>query len=144
MVHALDEIRRVLMPGGILIDIRPLSDRWPVEVVSARGFQETGRVDDSPEPLHADVASNKAMQEVEARGWFRREQQELFPFFYSWDTPSEMETFVAEDWSDFIELSDDVKKATRSAWAIGEADSRVRVRVKISITRWRVTNAGQK
>jgi hypothetical protein len=115
-----------------------------VEVVSARGFQETGRVDDSPEPLHADVASNKAMQEVEARGWFRREQQELFSFFYSWDTPSEMETFVAEDWSDFIELSDDVKKATRSAWAIGEADSRVRVRVKISITRWRVTNAGQK
>lgn len=144
MVHALDEIRRVLMQGGILIDIRPLNDRWPVEVVSARDFQETGRVDDSPEPLHADVASNKAMQEVEARGWFRREQQEVFPFFYSWDTPSEMETFVAEDWSDFIELSDDVKKATRSAWAIGEADSRVRVRVKISITCWRVTNAGQK
>lgn len=144
MVHALDEIRRVLMPGGILIDIRPLNDRWPVEVISARGFQETGRAEDSPEPLHADMASNEAMQEVEARGWFRREQQDLFSFFYSWDTPSEMETFVAEDWSDFIELSDDVKKATRSAWAIGEADSRVRVRVKISIARWRVTNAGQK
>jgi SAM-dependent methyltransferase len=144
MVHALDEIRRVLVPGGILIDIRPLNDRWPVEVVSARGVQETGRVDDSPEPLDADAASNKAMHEVEARGWFRREQQELFSFFYSWDTPSEMEAFVAEDWSDFIELSDEVKKTTRAAWAIGEADSRVRVRVKISITRWRVTNAGQK
>jgi hypothetical protein len=144
MVHALEEVRRILMPGGVLIDIRPLNDRWPVEVVSSRRSQETGRVDDSPEPLDADAASNKAMQEVEARGGFSREQEELFPFFYSWDTPSEMEEFVAQDWSDFIQLSEDVKKATRAAWAIGEADSRVQVRVKILITKWRVTDAAQR
>ncbi len=138
MVHALDEIRRVLVPGGILIDIRPLADRWQVEVASASAIQETGRVDDLPEPVSADIASNKAMQEVEARGWFKREQDELFPFFYSWDTPSEMEEFITEDWSDFIGLSEDVKKATRSAWAISDADSRVRVRAKILITKWKV------
>src|SRR5512133_74070 len=106
MVHALDEIRRVLVPDGVLIDIRPLNDRWHVEVISARGSLEVGRLDDMPEPLIADTASNKAMQEVEARGWFRREREELFPFFYSWDTPSEMEEFIAEDWSDFIQLSE--------------------------------------
>jgi hypothetical protein len=78
------------------------------------------------------------MQEVERRGWFKREQEELFPFFYSWDTPSEMEEFVAEDWSDFVGLGEEVKKATRAAWAIGDADSRVRVQVKILITKWRV------
>ncbi len=144
MVHALREIHRVLVPDGILLDIRPLNDRWHVEVVSGRGAQETGRVDDLIEPLHADAASNKAMQEVEARGWFQREEQELFPFFYSWDTPSEFQEFVAEDWSDFIELSDKVKKATRSTWAIGDADSRVRVRVKILITKWRVKGASQR
>lgn len=144
MVHALEEVRRVLVPGGILIDIRPLNDRWHVEVVSARGFQETGRVDDSPEPLHADTASNQAMQEVERRGWFLREQEQTFPFFYSWDMPSEFEEFVANDWSDFIGLSEEVKKATRSAWALGDADSRVRLRVKILITRWRATDTSQK
>ncbi len=105
--------------------------------------QETGRADDFQEQVDADVASNDAMREVEARGWFKREREEFFSFFYSWDTPSEMEEFLAEEWPDFIELSEDTKRATRSAWAVGEADSRVRVRVKILITRWQVRGANQ-
>ncbi len=148
MVHALEEIRRVLMPDGILIDIRPLSDRWPVEVVSARGFEETGRVNDFPEQVNADTASNDAMREAERRGWFQREQEEFFPFFYSWDTPSEMEKFVAEEWSDFARVGEKTKRTTRSTWTIGDADTRVRVRVRILITKWlaagSVTGAGQK
>ena len=141
MVHALDEIRRVLVPGGILLDIRPLSDRWPIEVASARGAKETGRVEDFPEPRNADQASNAAMSEAEARSWFERQQEARFPFFYSWDRPSEMEEFVAEDWSDFVQLSDPVKRETRSAWASADADARVQVKVQILITRWIVIKA---
>ena len=145
MVHALEEIWRVLVPNGILIDIRPLADRWPVEVVSAFGFKGMGSVDDLPEQVNADMASNAAMQEVESRGWFRREQENFFPFFYSWDTPSEMEEFLADEWFDFASLSEETKKTTRAAWAVGEADSRVRIRVKILITTWKkVTNAARK
>src|SRR5512142_2022907 len=147
MVDALEEIRRVLVPEGILLDIRPLNDHWRVEVVSARGFEETGRVDDLPDQINADAASNQTMRDVERRGWFQREQEEFFPYFYSWDTPSEMEEFVADEWADFIGVAEETKRATRSAWAIGDADSRVRVRVKILITRWRaaqgVTGASQ-
>ena len=137
MVHALDEIRRVLTFEGILIDIRPLADRWRIEVGSSRAVEETGGVDDLPLQVNGDVASNEAMRAVESRGWFRREQEELFPFFYSWDTPSEMEEFIAEDWSDFIGLSEDARMATRSVWATADADSRVQVRVKILITKWK-------
>lgn len=137
MVDALSEIRRVLVPRGILIDMRPLADRWQVEVVSSRGSRESGRVEDLPEQVSGDVASNKTMQEVESRGWFVRESEDFFPFFYSWDTPSEMEKFVDDDWSDFIRLGEEDRKSTRSAWAVGDADSRVRIRVKILITRWK-------
>jgi hypothetical protein len=137
MVDALSEIRRVLVPNGILIDMRPLAERWQVEVVSSRGVTESGRVDDLPEQVSGDVASNKAMQEVETRGWFMRDSEEFFPFFYSWDTPSEMEEFVDDDWADFIGLSEEDRGSTRSAWAVGNADSRVRVRVKILIARWK-------
>ncbi|MEO8355221.1 MAG: hypothetical protein ABI621_04855 [Chloroflexota bacterium] len=137
MVDALSEIRRVLVPKGILIDMRPLADRWQVEVVSSRGVRESGRVEDLPEQVSGDVASNKTMQEVESRGWFVRESEDFFPFFYSWDTPSEMEKFADDDWSDFIRLGEADRKSTRSAWAVGDADSRVRIRVKILITRWK-------
>jgi hypothetical protein len=139
MVHALEEVRRVLVPDGILIDIRPLAQRWPVAVVSARETKETGRLEDLSEQVNADIASNAAMQQLEARGWFKREQEEFFPFFYSWDAPSEMEEFIADDWADFVGLSDEAKQATRSAWALGDADSRVRVDVNILISRWRKT-----
>jgi SAM-dependent methyltransferase len=137
MVHALQEVRRVLVPGGILLDIRPLADRWPVEVASGQGFRQTGRVDDLAEQVNADAASNAALQQAQAHGWFVREQEEFFPYFYNWDTPREMEEYIAEDWTDFAQLGEETKKATRSTWAIGEADSRVRVRVKVLITRWR-------
>ena len=137
MVHALSEIRRVLVPDGILIDMRPLAEQWQIEVVSANELKETGRVIDLPEQVNGDIAANQAMQEVEARGWFKRDQEEFFPFYYSWDTPSEMEEFIDDDWSDFIDLSDETRKATRSAWAVGNADSRVRVRMKVLMTRWK-------
>ena len=127
----------MLAPGGALIDIRPLNDRWNIEVISGRGFKETGRMDDLPDPLHADAASNEAMRVAESRGWFQREQEQFFPFFYSWDMPSEMEEYIADDWSDFVGLGEEARKATRAAWAVGDADSRVRVRVKILITRWK-------
>jgi hypothetical protein len=137
MVHALSEIHRVLIPNGALIDLRPLANRWQVEVISAQGFKETGRLDDLPDQLNADSASNEAIREAESRGWFKREGDEYFPFFYSWDTPSEMEEYISEEWTDFAALGEEVKKATRSAWAVGDADSRVRVRVKVLVSRWK-------
>ena len=140
MVHALEEIRRVLVPDGILIDLRPLADNWRVEVVSLREVKRTGRVEDLPVQTDGDLAANKAMQAVEKHGWFKREQDELFPFFYSWDTPSEMEAFVDDDWSDFVGMEEDTRRATRSAWAVADGDSRVRVRVEIWIARWKKNN----
>ena len=139
MVHALEEIRRVLVPAGVLIDLRPLADNWRVEVVSLRETKRTGRVEDLPEQTKGDLASNEAMKEVEKRGWFKREQDELFPLFYSWDMPSEMEEFVDDDWSDFVGMEEDTRRATRAVWAVADGDSRVRIRVEIWIARWRKT-----
>lgn len=136
MVHALAEVRRILKPDGVLIDIRPLNGQWPIEVASLREVKETGRVEDFPEPLNADRASNKAMQEVEARGWFTRDRQEFFSYSYSWDTPTEMEEWVADEWEDVVALREETKQATRSAWAVGDADARVRLQVRMLISRW--------
>ena len=137
MVYALSEIYRVLVSDGIMIDMRPILDRWQIEVVSAREVRETGRVQDFSIGLVDDEAANRAMALAEEQAWFVREQEEFFSYLYSWDTPKEMEEWIEEEWHDFIGLDEETRKATRSTWALGDADSQVRVRVKMLITRWR-------
>ena len=137
MVHALDEIRRVLVPGGILIDLRPITDPWPVEVFSARETRQTGFVTDLSSGVEDDKAANQAMTEGERKGWFLREREKLFMIAYIWDTAREMEEWIDTEWDSTTGFEEETRRATRSAWALGDADSRVRAKVKIVITRWK-------
>lgn len=137
MVDALRQIHRVLVAGGILIDLRPVSDRWPVEVVSGRGVRETGRFQDLPVGLEDDGAANRAVAYAAEKKWFAREQETFFPYVYSWDTPSEMEEWLNDEWKESIALDDDSLRATRSTWATSDADARVQVSVKMLLTRWK-------
>jgi len=137
MVHALSEIHRVLIPKGILIDLRPISDQWRIEVFSGRETCETGRVTDLPLGLEDDNAANNAMAEAVRNGWFAQDGKEFFPIHYVWDTANEMEKWIDEEWENFIGLDENARRDTRSAWALGDGDTRVRVRVKMLITRWK-------
>jgi len=139
MVHALGEIRRTLKPGGTLIDLRPVEDNWSVEVHSATGLQTAGFLTDMPVGQADDAAAFEAMRDVESRGWFTREEDQEFAFFYYWNTPSEMRDFIEQEWEEFNKLEPDVYRKTSSLWASANADARVRVRVKMLITRWRIT-----
>ena len=141
-MHALSEIRRVLVPNGILIDLRPMLSHWPVEVASAREIRETGHIQDLPLGLADDNAANQSIARAEQNGWFIREAEEFFPFYYSWDSPSEMEEWIADEWEGFIQLEEESKRAIRSAWTLGDADSMVRVKVKMLITRWKKEISG--
>jgi len=137
MVHALQEIRRVLTPGGVMVDLRPLAGNWPVEVVAGRASQEVGRVTDLPQGLEDDAAANRTMEKAATDGWFVREKEERFPLYYYWDSPNELEAYVNENWSDFVTIDADVYKRLRSVWALAAADARVRVKATMLITRWR-------
>jgi hypothetical protein len=136
MVHALDEIRRTLKTNGTLIDLRPVSSNWSVEVSSLAGYQLAGRLNDMPTGLADDEAAFKAMREVESRKWYIKEKEEEFAFFYYWDTPSEMKEFMETEWEDFEKMDEEVYRAAQSLWSQANADAQVRVRVKMLITRW--------
>ena len=137
MVHALDEIRRVLKPNGILIDLRPVESNWSVEVVSSAGWQVSGRLSDLPAAVADDEAAFKAMRAAESKGWYSKKEEKEFAFFYYWDTPSEMKEFMEDEWEDFEKIEDAVYKKTSSLWASSNADARVRVRVNMLITKWK-------
>lgn len=137
MVHALNEIHRVLTPDGVLIDLRPLCGHWDIEVFSARETRETGTMTDLPRGIEDDEAANRAMAAAESNGWFQREKETLFRIHYVWDTASEMEEWVDDEWENMNSLDPAARQATRSAWALGDADSQVRVKVKMLIARWK-------
>jgi len=140
MVHALEEIKRTLKPFGLLIDLRPLLGSWPVEIAWGNGYREVGRLTDLPEGLLDDEAANRAIDEAVHRGWFTLEAEENFPLFYSWDTASDMERFIHEEWDGFVQLDEEVGRAAKSAWAVANADARVRIRVNMLINCWKKPN----
>src|SRR5512141_3021694 len=137
MVHALDEIRRVLAPNGLLIDLRPLLDQWPIEVAWLGGYRQVGRATDLSEPLADDAAANSALAKQTAEHRFDRELDEVFPIFYYWDTPKEMQSYIEEDWGDVISVDESAWSSLRASWATANADARVRMRMKLLITRYR-------
>ncbi len=140
MVHALNEIHRVLLNGGRLVDLRPLLDTWPIEVSSNVENRQVGHATDLPGPLADDGAANQALAEAEHRGWFLRERHDVFPFFYYWDTPREMQEHIGDTWNDVIQIEDDLWNSLRSSWATANADARVRIRLKMMITGLRKQN----
>ena len=137
MVHALQEIHRTLKPNGILIDLRPVEQNWAVEIVTAAEQKTAGWLTDMPLGIADDAAAFRAIAEAESRGWFVKEREEEFSFFYYFDTPSEMKEFMDDEWEDFEKIDDATYQKTRSLWASANADARVRVRVKMLIVRWR-------
>ena len=137
MVHALEEIRRILLPDGILIDLRPLADRWPVEVVTPQDSYGAGRVEDLPTGLADDAASAEAIEKAVQAGLFALERSDMFDFLYSWDTPEEMQAYIEQEWEDFISLPKDVLSKAQAIWVNSEDGWCIRVRLKMHIARWR-------
>ena len=79
MVHALSEIRRVLKPNGMLLDLRPVEANWSVEIVSSAGWQAAGRLSDLPVAVEDDEAAFRAMREAQSKGWYIKKEEKEFP-----------------------------------------------------------------
>ena len=137
MVHALGEIRRVLVKDGILIDLRPLLEHAPIEIVSASGTSLAGLVDQIPEDRASDIAADRAVANAEEHGWFVEEQETFFPFNYYWDSPKEAQEHIEEEWSNSVTVAEEVWRNVRSRWAVANADARVRIQWRMLIARWR-------
>jgi hypothetical protein len=137
MVHALHEICRVLITHGTIIDLRPLTGSWPMEVVCRRQQDAVGNVTGLPEGIADDTAANEAMARAASSGLLQREQEELFDFHYYWNSPGEAQEYIDEEWADFVSIGAEVWKEVRRRWAIADADARVSVRLKMLITRWK-------
>ena len=95
MIHALQEIRRLLRPAGTLIDIHPVAEASPVEIHQRGKTYLAGRLDVRQWCVDYEEA-NKALTEIAERGLFAVERQGLFdsPTYYG--SVREMHTSLKE------------------------------------------------
>lgn len=95
MVDALNEAARVLAPGGALLDVRPISGKYMVDVVTASAATPVASIEAygaTQDDLAADAALRQALEEP----WLRLRDTIHFGFEFYWNTVTEMEASVRE------------------------------------------------
>lgn len=104
MVHALEQIRRLLKPDGFLIDIHPIREAPFIRVYRGQGmlFEESDPGYDYDEGLqHAD----EALAEVVGRGLYRIEETREFEVVTSASSVAGMREY----WSTYGAFDDEPK-----------------------------------
>jgi hypothetical protein len=97
MVDALDEIHRVLAPGGTLVDARPDSRvQAHAELRKPRGFQRFGVVKTSRLEVANDGASDRAIAIVVREGLFKRGRSGRFWHLVPFSSLAELRNYLRE------------------------------------------------
>jgi hypothetical protein len=135
MVHALQEAWRVLVPGGIMIDLRPLCIDVPLEILTPAGSESAGLVDMSPD-IDKDIASDTAIQTVIRDGLYEIVKQEYFDFAYYWNTVREFKADLDERWKDEVILPIEVLKQARAMFKKHREGARVRIRIRMTLAKF--------
>ena len=93
MVHALRDSWRVLGVEGILIDLRPLSTRFPIDAVTASHEFRLGE-GDATARIDDDRAADLATLDLVRAGWLTPLRHMEFDIRYYWHTTDEMADFL--------------------------------------------------
>ena len=133
-MHALEQARRVLVPQGILIDLRPYCDEVPLELVFNGGMESIAQLDSSsskPDDLAADQAFESAAQ----AGKLKELKSEYFYFAFTWNSVEDMQVDWEEKWWSDVVLP---KKVLRRAARLvkkhpGSPRLRIRIRSRLVV-----------
>ncbi len=137
MVDALKEAWRVLTPRGVLLDLRPLAQDMPIEIVSQGYIAVSGFVDGAPGKPYDD-ACDAALARVQGEGWFASEHQRVFDLPVYFDTVDDMQRYLEENFRvRHAALEDDVLEHARRTLARETDGGRVRLRHRLLLARYR-------
>ncbi len=133
MVHALKEAWRVLVPKGMMIDVRPLSVDVPLEVATTNGKEQAGMVDLSP-GLQYDDAADQAIEQVLTEGLYSQLSNETFDFVYCWHTYHGMVVDFEERWEGEIIVAKEVLENARQLYRRKLPGTRLLLPMKMKLT----------
>jgi len=131
MVHALETVHRLLVPGGFLVDIHPSTTPATVEVVAAGAARAVGVIREPDGGVEYRLA-DEALADVIRRGRFRVERHDIFQFARYADTLDELLENLADTWQDACL---DAATTARVRQALAGGASAVSVREVVRIAR---------
>jgi len=135
MVHALREARRVLVPRGILIDLRPININAPLEIVTPTSCFPAGMVDMGFN-IADDIAADNAFQDTLRAGSLTEIQADYFDFAYYWNTVVEMKADMDDRWKDDAVISDSVLHQAHLLFDQYRDQGRVRLRIRKKLIKY--------
>jgi hypothetical protein len=101
MVHALEEIHRLLKPRGYLLDIHPVAEHSSIEIHRNGKFDLVGHLEVHQWCVDFEEADN-ALIEIVQRGIFTIEQKGIFDALTYYDSAAEMGTALKESIHKFV------------------------------------------
>jgi hypothetical protein len=120
MVDALQEACRVLVPGGVVVDLRPISARYGLEVVTGAAATAVAEIE-AYGAQDDDYAANAAVEHAVSTGWLLPGGGVQFDFEFYWDTVVEMKAFaetsrrIRRAGLDYAELEEQRRGLSRAA-----------------------------
>ncbi len=132
MVHALREIRRVLVPRGTIIDLRPICVDVPLRIFTAAGWKSAGMVYRGEERGH-DVAANRAMRRVVNAGEYAFVKLEYFAYNWYWNTLNELKSDLDGRWKEDLFLSRENWKLARKIFKKGSGANRIMIPIRAKL-----------
>ena len=119
MVHALEEIRRLLKSTGILIDIHPVAESSPIEIHQGGKIDLAGNLSVRQwctDYQQADIA----LTEIKQRGLFAVERERVFDSLTHYDSAAELRTSLNEAIAKFARESQSAEEAVPQVEALAE------------------------
>lgn len=95
MVHALEEIRRLVKPTGVLIDIHPVAESSPVEIHQGGKMDLVGHLSVRQWCTDYQQADN-TLVEIVQRGLFAVEREWVFDSLTHYTSTAELRTSLKE------------------------------------------------
>jgi len=139
MVHALEKIRRLLKPDGILIDIHPPPEPSSIEVRIDRQTIPAGWLQESDDYTEYEDADD-ALARVVRSGLFAVEREGAFVLITHADTVAELREYVAEEWEE-ARVDDITAMRAEDLLSTPERDKEVILRESVRIARLRPAKA---
>ena len=88
-------------------------------------------------------AANELLRTIEREGWLIRERLARFDYAWYWDTLDKLQTHIAEKWSNSMQLPAAVETEAALLLATGRTGARVRLRLTMTMARYRKSLSGQ-